>query len=85
MEPFLKEGTIILVNRLSYLLSKPNIDDVVIIKKFSVKEKDYVVKRITNIKNEKYYVMGDNKEESTDSRDFGWIEKKDIIGKVIFI
>lgn len=30
------------------------------------------------------FVIGDNERESTDSRNFGWIDKKDIIGKVIW-
>lgn len=31
-----------------------------------------------------YFVLGDNRENSTDSRKFGYIEKKDVIGKVEF-
>lgn len=31
----------------------------------------------------KYYVLGDNPSQSTDSREFGWIKRKEIIGKVI--
>jgi len=31
-----------------------------------------------------YFVLGDNKQESTDSRHFGWIKKKQIIGQVIW-
>ena len=32
----------------------------------------------------KYLVLGDNREDSQDSRDYGLIEKKEIIGKVWF-
>ncbi len=42
-----------------------------------------IVKRITERKKDHYFVMGDNKKESTDSRVFGWVEKEQIIGKVI--
>lgn len=46
--------------------------------------KQKIIKRIAEIKKEKLYVLGDNKKESTDSRSFGWIDKKSIIGKVIY-
>ena len=35
--------------------------------------------------NDKYYfVLGDNLSESTDSRVFGWVGERDIVGKVIY-
>ena len=43
----------------------------------------YLVKRITKVDGEKYFVSGDNKNDSLDSREFGWISKGDILGKVI--
>lgn len=44
-----------------------------------------IVKRIDTIYPEGYYVLGDNREHSVDSRDqrVGLIEQNDIIGKVI--
>jgi SOS-response transcriptional repressor LexA len=55
------------------------INDVVIAKI----EKREVIKRITKIENQKVWLEGDNKKESTDSRTFGWIPKENIIAKVI--
>lgn len=43
-----------------------------------------IIKRIQSIENEKYFLVGDNAKESTDSRDFGFVTKKDILGKVLF-
>ncbi len=41
------------------------------------------IKRITKIDKERYFVSGDNKNDSLDSRRIGWILKKDIVGKVL--
>lgn len=42
-----------------------------------------LIKRIIKISNNKFWVEGDNKKVSIDSRSFGFILKKDIIGKVV--
>ena len=45
-----------------------------------------LIKRIDsiNIKTEKeFYVLGDNKADSYDSRKFGYIKKESIIGKAV--
>lgn len=44
-----------------------------------------IIKRIIKIENNRYFVEGDNKAASTDSRDFGMIDKDNIIGKVVFV
>jgi phage repressor protein C with HTH and peptisase S24 domain len=43
-----------------------------------------VIKRITDMKNGTLYLEGDNKDHSTDSRNYGWVQDRHIIGKVIF-
>lgn len=42
-----------------------------------------ILKRINDIKDNFYYLLGDNPKESTDSRTFGWVKENAIIGKVI--
>lgn len=79
MTPTFRHGDVVLINRLSYFLSKPKIGDVVVLKRGK-----YIIKRIVKVKEKKLFVIGDNKKESTDSRKFGWIDKKEIVGKVIF-
>lgn len=79
MIPAFKAGDKILVSKLSYFLSKPKIGDVVVLKK-----KKFIIKRIARVKNDKIFVIGDNKNESIDSKNFGWVEKKEIVGKVIY-
>ncbi len=81
MSPTFKSSDIVLVNRLSYIGKVPKVGDIVALK--DPRDKKILIKRISKIKNNKYFVSGDNKSESTDSRAFGWVTKKDIIGKVI--
>lgn len=120
MEPTLKQGNVIIVNKLTYRLHEIQRNDVVII----TKEDKHMVKRIVGLPGEKveykdnyvyvdgkkykekfidgvntddfsisdlgydvipddmYLVLGDNREDSRDSRSFGLVEKENIIGKV---
>lgn len=76
MLPTLKPGQDILV---WCWFNKYKVGDIVAIK---VNEKD-MVKRIQKVEGRRIFVMGDNEKMSTDSRKFGWIDKKDISGKLI--
>lgn len=79
MNPSFNAGDTILVNKLSYFLSKPKVGDVVVLRRGK-----FIIKRIARIKDNKVFIIGDNKSESTDSRSFGWLNKELIIGKVMF-
>ncbi|MDP3733469.1 MAG: S26 family signal peptidase [Candidatus Daviesbacteria bacterium] len=81
MLPNLKEGQEVLSFNWAYLFSKPKVGDVVVVK---VNGKE-MVKRITKFldREKMIFVMGDNKKDSLDSRKLGWIDKKNLIGKVI--
>ena len=79
MEPTLSEGDVVLISSLPYLFKNPKVGDVIILKR-----EKYIIKRITKADRGKFFVEGDNKNESTDSKDFGWVLKKEIFGKVIF-
>jgi nickel-type superoxide dismutase maturation protease len=83
MTPVLKNGDFVLVNRLAYFFKKPKKGDVIAV--YDPRDKKVLIKRIINIQNKKYFIQGDNKKASTDSRKFGMIEKKSILGKVIYI
>lgn len=82
MEPLICEGQSLLVSFLPYFFRKPKAGEIIVLR--SPKDKRYVVKRIQKIEKDRYFVVGDNKDKSTDSREFGLITKKDIVGKVIY-
>lgn len=81
MSPVLKQGQDVLVFTWAYLFSKPKVGDIVVLRKGG---RD-MVKRIQKTHGRRYFVTGDNEKESTDSRNFGEIDKSEIIGKVVFI
>ncbi len=79
MEPTIQDNQMVFVSRLPFLLFKPRIGDII-----AFRNKDQVfIKRIIKINSEKYFIAGDNKKDSFDSRRLGWIDKKQILGKVI--
>ena len=41
-----------------------------------------MIKRIEEVEADKVYVIGDNLEASTDSRQFGWLSKDEIVARV---
>lgn len=68
-----------------YLFSLPKVNDLVVFKNHV--HQMLLVKRISSIESNgqklAYQVRGDNPSHSTDSRTFGQINKKQIIGKII--
>lgn len=82
MEPTYRSGDILLVSSILYVFRNPKVSDIVVVK--DPRDLRPVLKRITQIKDNSYFVVGDNKHESTDSRHFGFIHKKRIVGKVIY-
>jgi nickel-type superoxide dismutase maturation protease len=81
MLPTYRDGEIVLVNRVSFLFREPKVGDIVAIK--DPRDKKVLIKRIEKIEDKRYFVLGDNKHSSTDSREFGMIGKNDIVGRVI--
>ena len=84
MEPAILDGQSVLASNIPYIISKPKIGDVIA---FNKKGKIFI-KRIVKINlsadGDKYFVAGDNKKDSLDSKKFGWIDRKQIVGKVIW-
>lgn len=86
MKPSLLPGDIILVDTWAYKDQEPETNDVVV---FSLPRTDYfLVKRIApwpipNSPPGEYYVIGDNKIYSKDSRNFGGIKRQWITGRAV--
>ena len=81
MSPTINPGNIVFASSLPYFFSKPKVNDLVTA--YDPRDGRILVKRITKIDNNEYFVAGDNKTKSADSRIFGKLKRRDIIGKVI--
>lgn len=75
MVPAYKHGKIVFGTR----LRKPKVGDVVIAKHHSVE----IIKRISQLHDNRVYLLGDNPAESTDSRQFGWLPLRAVRAVVI--
>jgi len=79
MHPTLGDGEVVLVDR----GAKIEVGDIVVAK-HPVEQNSEVVKRVQRInEREHYFLVGDNLEESNDSRHFGAVTKEYIKGKVV--
>ena len=80
MSPFINENDFIIVSSIPFLFKKIKINDIVAV---SYNNK-VLIKRITKIKDKKFFVNGDNQKDSLDSNKFGYISKEQILGKFLF-
>lgn len=82
MYPTIQDGNILLYKR---DISDLKVGDIVVVK--TTKEMnsagDYVVKRVSVITDKTVYLLGDNEANSKDSRTYGYVNKKNIEGKVL--
>lgn len=81
MEPTFPHGTTVLASGIPYLFSSPKGGDLVVF--FDKKSDKTFIKRIESVDGERYFLRGDNKGDSFDSRRFGWVDKKNLLGKVL--
>lgn len=76
MSPYLNDRDLILVQR----INKYRVGDVV-----GFKSNDKIfIKRVHEIRNNQVYVLGDNPDNSLDSRKLGWIDRENLVFKLLF-
>lgn len=75
MAPTYHHGSIVV----GWRLRKPKVGDVVIVKHHRLE----LIKRVDQLKNNQLFLLGDNPEESTDSRQFGWLPLSSVLAVVI--
>lgn len=80
MEPTFFEGQKVFVRK-KWFFCHLQKGDIIVLK--DPRKQRMLIKRIQKIDKNKLFVVGDNTKHSTDSRQFGYIERKDTIGKVI--
>ena len=81
MLPTLNPGDQVLVNPGAYRHTSPQVGDIVLAK-HPVQSELCLVKRIQSVMGTDYFLIGDNLEESTDSRSFQAISCDFVLGKV---
>ena len=120
MQPNLEPGQYVIVDKVSYMLGKPQRGDIVVFQYPLALEKDYIKRIIglpgdvvsisggvVSINNQpltepyvaappasggawtlspnQYFVMGDNRNNSSDSRSWGALDRKYMIGRAVFV
>ena len=87
MLPAYNSGDLVLVEKLSYRFRNPKAGEVVV---FNSPRGEQLIKRVTSEVQPLqgveplYWLEGDNKDQSTDSRQFGPVVKKAIVGRVMW-
>ena len=75
MLPKIRPGNIVMA--LKFL--RPKVGDVVIVRH----DNKELIKRITEMRHDGIYVLGDNPQESSDSRQYGWLPVSAVLGVVL--
>lgn len=78
MQPTISDGSIVIFERWKQARKE---GDVVIVKM----DEGQIIKRIDEIEEDQVYLLGDNLEESVDSRTFGSVDQSRVVGKVVCV
>ena len=75
MLPTFSHGRIVV----GWRFRRPRVGDVVIAKHHRIE----LIKRVSELQDGKVFLLGDNAEASTDSRQFGWLPAQSIVAVVV--
>jgi len=76
MVPTLKPGQLVVLAGVHTL----RVGDIVMVRHDGLEK----IKRISQLKDGNVYLLGDNPAASTDSRDFGWVARNQVIGTLLW-
>jgi nickel-type superoxide dismutase maturation protease len=76
MSPSLKPGQLII----GLYLGKPKVGELIIFRHKGLEK----IKRIDKIEHESFFVIGDNPQQSTDSRQFGPINSSQVLARIVW-
>ncbi|MBI2443117.1 MAG: S26 family signal peptidase [Candidatus Levybacteria bacterium] len=82
MKPTFQNGDLVLACFLAYKLLTPKKGHIVVFR--HPRKGIPLIKRVKKIQGTLCFLEGDNLSESKDSRDFGWVKKENIFGKVFY-
>jgi type IV secretory pathway protease TraF len=77
MRPALAPGKVVV----GWRFKRPRVGDIVV----AYHNSREIIKRVADISDSKYFLLGDNPEASTDSRAFGWLAKNQIKAVVVLV
>ena len=83
MEPTIRDGDWVLVDATAYTARRPRIGDVVVASDPRERARA-VFKRVARRNPNGVWLLGDSPQQSTDSRDFGWVSDEAVIGRAWF-
>lgn len=81
MQPTLNDGQFLILNTLD---KDVEVGDIVVVKPLICFGGKIVIKRVVDVRDGEIFIEGDNKENSFDSRNVGWINKDSVMGVIIY-